>query len=52
VLGGDVDLKSGGALYGSLWATNYVSVGNGGILFGSIFAQTLNVAPNGTVNVE
>jgi prepilin-type N-terminal cleavage/methylation domain-containing protein len=52
VLGGDVDLKSDGALYGSLWATNYVSVGNYGILFGSIFAQTLNVAPNGTVNVE
>ena len=52
VLGGDVDLKSGGALYGSLWATNDILVGNGGILFGSIFAQTLNVAPGGTVNVE
>ncbi len=52
VLGGDVDLKSGGALYGSLWATNEISVGNGGILFGSIFAQTLDVAPGGIVNVE
>jgi type II secretory pathway pseudopilin PulG len=52
VLGGDVDLKSGGALYGSMWATNIISVGNGGILFGNIFAQTLYVAPGGTVNVE
>lgn len=52
VMGGDVDLKSGGAMYGNLWATNDVSVGNGGILFGSIFAQYLNVAPGGTVNVE
>lgn len=51
-LGGDVDLKSGGALYGSLWASQEVSVGNGGILFGNIFAQTLYVAPGGTVNVE
>lgn len=52
VLGGDVDLKSDGALYGSVWATNVISVGNGGILFGSIYARTLNVAPGGTVNVE
>ena len=52
VLGGNVDLKSGGALYGSLWATNEVAVGNGGILFGNIFAQSLDVAPGGTVNVE
>jgi cytoskeletal protein CcmA (bactofilin family) len=52
VLGGDVDLKAGGALYGSLWAGEDVSVGNGGILFGNIFARTLNVAPGGTVNVE
>jgi len=52
VLGGNVDLKAGGALYGALWASNDVSVGNGGILFGNIFARTLNVAPRGTVNVE
>lgn len=52
VLGGDVDLKSGGAVYASLWATNAISVGNGGILFGNIYAQTLDVAPGGTVNVE
>ena len=52
VLGGDVDIKAGGALYGSLWASQDVSVGNGGILFGNIFAQLLNVAPGGTVNVE
>ena len=52
VLGGDVDIKSGGAVYGSVWATNNIGVGNGGILFGNIFAATLNVAPGGTVNVE
>ena len=52
VLGGNVDLKTGGAVYGSVWATNDISVGNGGILFGNIFAATLNVAPGGTVNVE
>jgi len=52
VLGGDVDIKSGGAVYASVWATNNISVGNGGSLFGSIFAATLNVAPGGIVNVE
>jgi hypothetical protein len=52
VLGGDVDLKSGAAVYASVWATNNISVGNGGILFGNIYAATLKVAPGGTVNVE
>jgi len=52
VLGGNVDLKSGAAVYGSVWATNDISVGNGGVLFGNIFAATLNVAPGGIVNVE
>ena len=52
VLGGDVDIKSGGALYGNIWATNAIAVGNRGILFGNIYAQTLTVAPDGTVNVE
>jgi prepilin-type N-terminal cleavage/methylation domain-containing protein len=52
VLGGDVDIKTGGALYASLWASNNISVGNGGVLFGSIYARNLTVAPNGTVNVE
>lgn len=52
VMTGDVDLKSGGTLYGDIWVGSTLSVGNGGILFGNIFAQTLNVAPGGTVNTE
>jgi len=57
---GDVDIRSGGAIYGSLWVTNAanpanrndVIVGNGAIIVGSITAEYLNVAPGGVVNVE
>lgn len=57
---GDVDIRSGGAIYGNLWVTNAASpanrndviVGNGGIFYGNITAQYLNVAPGGVVNVE
>jgi hypothetical protein len=52
VMGGDVDIKSGGSVYGSVWATNVISVGNGGVLFGSIYTRALLVAPGGVVNVE
>ncbi len=52
VMSGDIDLKSGGTLYGDIWASGTLSIGNGGILFGNIFAQTLNVAPGGIVNTE
>jgi len=55
----DVEFKSGGQFFGSLWLTNGtppkrndVTVGNGGALYGSVTAEYLTVAPGGVVNVE
>jgi prepilin-type N-terminal cleavage/methylation domain-containing protein len=55
----DVEFKSGGIFYGSLWLTNGtpptrndVTVGNNGAIYGSITAEYLTVAPGGIVNVE
>ncbi len=54
----DVEFKSGGEFYGSLWVTNAtsgrndVTVGNGSSLFGSVTAEYLSIAPGGIVNVE
>jgi prepilin-type N-terminal cleavage/methylation domain-containing protein len=55
----DVEFKSGGIFYGSLWLTNGtpptrndVTVGNDGAIYGSITAEYLTVAPGGIVNVE
>lgn len=57
--GADVEFKSGGQFFGTLWLTNgtpsnrsEVTVGNGGALYGSITAEYLTVAPGGVVNVE
>jgi hypothetical protein len=53
IMSGDVGISSDGAVFATMLALeSNVNVGNRGTFVGSLSANTLNVAPNGTVNVE
>jgi len=53
VMSGNVGISSDGAVFATMLALDSnVNVGNRGTFVGSLSANTLNVAPNGTVNVE
>ena len=53
VISGNVGISSDGAVYATMLALDSnVNVGNGGTFVGALTANILNVAPNGTVNVE